>query len=654
MRNDQHLRDLNVWYRGWASERKIAHLVLYESKTTSLFGIVVKPDSNDPGLSEDPIAIDADHIAIAKPRNPDDQVYKLVRSLIEREVAPPITKTERGVAKFLQHQRLDSAKLDELLAFASEAGRARDVAEGFIREMAGRVAADPHLDFEGMQQAVRNAIDIYETEIAGGRTQTNLGGIVDQALANARRLADEGKSRLARAALRKTADALGREEEERRAHYVEGVTTLYGRERDIALAAYDGEAAADTIVSMAKALHHDHLRARREALIAEGNALEEFGDRRGSNIHLIAAIAVRRAALQLAATGDEIGFDQANLGNVLRMLGERESGTARLEEAVAVFRAALEERTRERVPLQWAQTQNNLGLALWRLGERESGTARLEEAVAVFRAALEERTRERVPLQWAHTQNNLGLALGWLGERESGTARLEEAVAVFRAALEERTRERAPLDWARTQTNLGIALWRLGGWGGTARLEEAVAAYRAALEELTRERVPLQWAQTQNNLGLALWRLGERESGTVRLEEAVAAFRAALEESTRERVPLEWAGTQNNLGLALWRLGERESGTARLEEAVAVFRAALEERTRGRVPLDWAQTQNNLGLALRVLGERESGTARLEEAVAVFRAALEELTRGRVPLEWVRTQNNLTQCLASLRNRRKL
>ena len=45
------------------------------------------------------------------------------------------------------------------------------------------------------------------------------------------------------------------------------------------------------------------------------------------------------------------------------------------------------------------------------LGERESGTARLEEAVAAYRAALEERTRERVPLDWAMTQNNLGNAL---------------------------------------------------------------------------------------------------------------------------------------------------------------------------------------------------------------------------------------------------
>ncbi len=56
-------------------------------------------------------------------------------------------------------------------------------------------------------------------------------------------------------------------------------------------------------------------------------------------------------------------------------------------------------------------TQNNLGAALSALGERESGTAGLEEAVSAYRAALLERTRERVPLDWATTQNNLGAAL---------------------------------------------------------------------------------------------------------------------------------------------------------------------------------------------------------------------------------------------------
>jgi tetratricopeptide (TPR) repeat protein len=118
-------------------------------------------------------------------------------------------------------------------------------------------------------------------------------------------------------------------------------------------------------------------------------------------------------ALELSSQGDEFGENNA------------------LVQAIAAYRASLGEYTRERVPLQWATTQNNLGNALLRLGERENGTASLEEAVAAFRAAL----GERVPLQWAMTQNNLGAALLSLGKRESGTARLDEAIVAYRAAL---------------------------------------------------------------------------------------------------------------------------------------------------------------------------------------------------------------------------
>jgi hypothetical protein len=108
-------------------------------------------------------------------------------------------------------------------AYGEEVARARDVAEGFIREMAKRVAGDRNLDFEGMKQAVRNAIDIYEREIAAGQTQTDIDVIVDKALKRARSLVDGGKSDLARAALRKAAESMRREEEERRERYGAGV-----------------------------------------------------------------------------------------------------------------------------------------------------------------------------------------------------------------------------------------------------------------------------------------------------------------------------------------------------------------------------------------------------------------------------------------------
>jgi hypothetical protein len=97
-------------------------------------------------------------------------------------------------------------------------------------------------------------------------------------------------------------------------------------------------------------------------------------------------------------------------------------------------------------PDQRGSLWNGLALAAAILGHQSGESKELEEALAAFRATLDYRSRERVPLQWAATQNNRGTALQNLGERESGTARLEEAVAAYRAALLECTRERAPLE----------------------------------------------------------------------------------------------------------------------------------------------------------------------------------------------------------------
>ena len=49
---------------------------------------------------------------------------------------------------------LDLLVKEQVLAYAEELGRERDVAEGFIHEMAQKVAGDRNLDLEGMQRAV--------------------------------------------------------------------------------------------------------------------------------------------------------------------------------------------------------------------------------------------------------------------------------------------------------------------------------------------------------------------------------------------------------------------------------------------------------------------------------------------------------------------
>ena len=104
---------------------------------------------------------------------------------------------------------------------------------------------------------------------------------------------------------------------------------------------------------------------------------------------------------------------------------------------MAAYRAALVEYTRERVPLDWAGTQNNLGVALAVLGERIGEAAMLSEAVEVCCLALEERTQERVPLEWAVSWGNLGFARSLLGAglADLGMAEmgLEQLVAAITA-----------------------------------------------------------------------------------------------------------------------------------------------------------------------------------------------------------------------------
>jgi len=90
------------------------------------------------------------------------------------------------------------------------------------------------------------------------------------------------------------------------------------------------------------------------------------------------------------------------------LLGETRKGPRTLEQSVAAFQNALAERTRERVPQDWAMTQNNLGAALQSLGKRQQDPQLLEQAVTAFESALQEITREKLAMGWAMSLANLG------------------------------------------------------------------------------------------------------------------------------------------------------------------------------------------------------------------------------------------------------
>jgi tetratricopeptide (TPR) repeat protein len=646
VRNDWNLRDLNNWYRDWANDRGIAHLILSETKPARILGMIVPADSADPGLANvRPVSIDADHIGISKPADHTQDIYVLIHDFI---IQP------------LQHTKpLPPEVLDKLFAALGTRGVTERVDQARIErrmivELAQRLK--PHEVLLYFDQAVKElsaAADTAVENVDMAARGSNLGDFVDAVLA---RIAAKTRAGDIEGAAREADQGFaewGRAEAERHAlSRRSGIALLEaGLRQDILRR--DALAAAHRVERIVALEHPDDASARFEAMRERQGAFYARGSDRGVNFDLLVAIELARLELGSAQDAQQRETALHDLGTALAQLGERESSTARLEEAVAAYRDALKERTRERVPLDWAKTQNNLGLALAQLGDRESSTARLEEAVIAFRDALKERTRELVPQGWADIQDNLGIALTSLGEYESGTARLEEAVTAHRDALKERTRARVPRDWAKTQNNLGNALTLLGmRERSIARLEEAATAFRDALKESPRERVPLVWADMQNNLGIALFRLGERESGTAHLEEAVTAFRDALKEYSREYAPRNWADTQANLGNALVLLGERENSTTRLEEAVIAYRDALKEYPRERAPRNWADIQNNLGNALMRLGERESSTARLEEAVTAYRDALKERTRERVPLDWAESRGNEGIALMHLAERR--
>src|SRR5262249_40902237 len=123
--------------------------------------------------------------------------------------------------------------------------------------------------------------------------------------------------------------------------YVNGITVLHNRARDIALAAYDDVAAADAIVNLAKTIHGTNTVMVARTLNSEAEMLYEYWCDRGSYVHLNAVIAVRQKSLEAASSNDERGVANANLGTVLRTRFEHLGAPADLDAAIDHTQEAL-------------------------------------------------------------------------------------------------------------------------------------------------------------------------------------------------------------------------------------------------------------------------------------------------------------------------
>jgi putative serine esterase DUF676 len=142
-RNDPNLRALNQWYRRFAQQNGISTLTLFETRSTR-FGLVVKPDSADPGLPSDPIPIDADHFGIASPASRNSEIYLHLRDFLKT----PLTTGQRRTL-------VADATLESI---AKDTGQNSAALERIEHRLS--VSAFP----EGVRQAIPNYLVDAETE----------------------------------------------------------------------------------------------------------------------------------------------------------------------------------------------------------------------------------------------------------------------------------------------------------------------------------------------------------------------------------------------------------------------------------------------------------------------------------------------------------
>ncbi|MEM9096842.1 MAG: tetratricopeptide repeat protein, partial [Pseudomonadota bacterium] len=473
-----------------AAKLNTSHLTDARKETTAKLlaeNMPTEPDLFAGNMSAPDIAA-----AMAAKLDAEPQAKQDYQDILQTILSPHVMPQDQKDLMLQELMRRTSALQKQMDATGgTDRLREAGITEKAIIELAQRIAGDTE-DLGQAWRELQNAMDIAVDFQREGRTKSNHPDFVGEVLTRASELAARGEYNDAWETIQQA------RAERKEAFVAEELRYLESAE-SVARLERNPDRVAEAIVSRLKVEADGS--ADCQSIRAVAINIGDHGRDRGILFDQRVSISLAKSALARAGSSDEKGAALNTLGVRCQELGARESSITRLEEAVTAYQSALKERTRDRVPVDWAMTQNNLGNALRNLGERETGTARLEEAVTAYQDALKEWTRNRVPLDWAMTQNNLGNALQTFGERETGTARLEEAVSAYRNALKERTRDRVPLDWAMTQNNLGNALGTLGEREtGTERLEEAVTAHQDALKERTRDRVPLDWSTTHYNL----------------------------------------------------------------------------------------------------------------------------------------------------------
>lgn len=85
--HNPNLRDLFDWYRTYALQSSVQTVTYYETRSVNGMLPIVNPTTAHPGVGQSPVALDEDHLSIAKPRDCSAQVYGAARNLLQYVVA---------------------------------------------------------------------------------------------------------------------------------------------------------------------------------------------------------------------------------------------------------------------------------------------------------------------------------------------------------------------------------------------------------------------------------------------------------------------------------------------------------------------------------------------------------------------------------------
>ena len=364
VRNDTNLRDLNLWYRGWANQQHVAHLVLTETKSLRVLGMIVKPDSADPGLANaDIVPIDADRLTICKPVDKTSQIYIEVRNFLQRRIARPKSPVEDRLEKLETQQK----------ELAEQIAREKGV------EVAPLLAVLIKLGEMGVQEEdIPKRLYAAADELIKLRTENEMLRRGPPALAaiaeEVQALIDNGDLDAARGALERGREA-ARTLRIESSRYEASFLAQEARVDDLQLAY---RSAASKYAEAAILAAPFDARQQWGFLLGQARELYKQGEEFGDNAALAEAIDIYRHCLALVPAVErplDWAMTQGGLATALATLGERESDPAKLEEAVTAFREVLKEYTHERVPLDWAMTQNNLGFSAMRSGRSANARA---------------------------------------------------------------------------------------------------------------------------------------------------------------------------------------------------------------------------------------------------------------------------------------